>query len=75
MIFLCKTQVYNSLFQLMKADATSFFTQKICESFGFHSEKSIRYHDFLDENGTKIYDTKPPHDFYKVMLKQLPSND
>lgn len=57
--------------QLIKVDATSLFTQKICESFGLIVEKSIRYHDFLDENGKKIYNTESPHDYYKIMTKQL----
>ncbi|XP_057655511.1 arylalkylamine N-acetyltransferase 1-like [Diorhabda carinulata] len=58
-------------FKLMKVDATSFFTQKICDSFGFETIKTIRYGDYLDENGQKIYNTKSPHDYYKVMIKIL----
>ncbi|KAJ8919253.1 hypothetical protein NQ315_003836 [Exocentrus adspersus] len=61
-------------FKLMKVDATSLFTQKISESFGFHVEKSVKYGDYKDADGKKIYDTKSPHDYYKVMVKQLPSN-
>ncbi|CAG9823042.1 unnamed protein product [Phaedon cochleariae] len=60
-------------FKLLKVDATSLFTQRICESFGLTVEKTVRYHDFHDENGRKIYDTESPHDFYKVMVKRLPS--
>lgn len=59
--------------KIIKVDATSLFTQKICESAGFKSIKDIRYHDFKDENGKIIYNTESPHDFYKVMIKELPS--
>ncbi|XP_074033287.1 arylalkylamine N-acetyltransferase-like 7 isoform X3 [Leptinotarsa decemlineata] len=60
-------------FELMKVDATSFYTQKISESFGFTTEVCIKYGDYCDEEGQKIYDTKSPHDFYKVMVKHLAS--
>ncbi|KAG5879467.1 Dopamine N-acetyltransferase, partial [Gonioctena quinquepunctata] len=59
--------------ELIKVDATSFFTQKVCENFGLTTSKSVRYADYLDENGHKMYDTKAPHDFYKVMVKHMPS--
>lgn len=57
--------------QVMKTDATSFFTQKVAESQGFWVEKSVNYHDYKDEQGRKIYDTRPPHLHYKVMAKLL----
>ncbi|CAG9858636.1 unnamed protein product [Phyllotreta striolata] len=60
-------------FKLMKVDATSLFTQKICEAFGLKVIKTVRYGDYKDENGKKIYPTESPHDYYKVMVKQLPS--
>ncbi|CAG9762802.1 unnamed protein product [Ceutorhynchus assimilis] len=58
-------------FKVMKTDATSLFTQKVAESQGFWVEKTLNYHDFKDENGQKIYDTRPPHLYYKVMAKLL----
>nr|CAH7738114.1 unnamed protein product [Callosobruchus chinensis] len=58
-------------FKLMKVDATSLFTQKVCESFGLKVVKSVRYGDFKDDDGKKIYDTQPPHDYYKLMVKEL----
>ncbi|XP_050303266.1 arylalkylamine N-acetyltransferase 1-like [Anthonomus grandis grandis] len=58
-------------FKLMKTDATSLFTQRVAESQGFWVEKSVNYHDYMDENGKKIYDTQPPHLDYKVMAKLL----
>lgn len=54
-------------------DATSLFTQKVAESHGFTVAKSVKYGDYKDENGKKIYDTQSPHDYYKVMIKLLPS--
>lgn len=53
-------------------DATSYFTQKIAESLGYVTIKSVKYSDFKDENGESIYKTESPHDYYKVMLKVLP---
>ncbi|XP_066245464.1 arylalkylamine N-acetyltransferase 1-like [Euwallacea similis] len=58
-------------FKLMKTDATSLFTQKVAESQEFWVEKSVNYHDYKDEQGRKIYDTRPPHFHYKVMAKKL----
>ncbi|KAL1505550.1 hypothetical protein ABEB36_005092 [Hypothenemus hampei] len=58
-------------FKVMKTDATSLFTQKVAESQGFWVEKSVSYHDYKDETGQKIYDTRPPHLHYKVMAKLL----
>lgn len=57
----------------MKVDATSLFTQRISESFGFKVATSVKYGDYKDADGKKIYDTKSPHDYYKVMVKQLPN--
>lgn len=57
--------------QVIKTDATSLFTQKVAESQGFWVEKSVNYHDYKDEQGRKIYDTRPPHLHYKVMAKLL----
>lgn len=57
----------------MKVDATSWFTQKIAESCGLKTIKEVRYKDFKDEEGKIIYNTVSPHDFYKVMVKELPS--
>ncbi|ENN75799.1 hypothetical protein YQE_07651, partial [Dendroctonus ponderosae] len=56
---------------VMKTDATSLFTQKVAESQGFWVEKSVNYHDYKDEQGKKIYDTRPPHLHYKVMAKLI----
>ncbi|EFA02243.1 arylalkylamine N-acetyltransferase 1 [Tribolium castaneum] len=64
-------------FKLVKVDATSLFTQRAAECLGFITEKCVTYGDFKDENGRKIYDTKSPHDYYKVMTKVVSpkSND
>lgn len=64
---------YCLVLQLLKVDATSLFTQKVAESNGFSVEKSVKYGDFKDDNGKKIYDTESPHDYYKVMIKKLSS--
>ncbi|KAF5302793.1 hypothetical protein FQA39_LY01973 [Lamprigera yunnana] len=58
-------------FKVIKVDATSLFTQKICENFGLKAVKSVVYKDFKDEKGKLLYNTKSPHDYYKVMLKEL----
>lgn len=53
-------------------DATSLFTQKVAEKVGLTVVKSVRYSDYKDENGKCIYKTESPHDYFKVMLKELP---
>lgn len=65
--------IFLYFFQLIKVDATSLFTQKICGSFGLVTVKAVRYNDFKDEQGKTLYATESPHDYYKVMIKQLPS--
>ncbi|XP_044749553.1 arylalkylamine N-acetyltransferase-like 2 [Coccinella septempunctata] len=60
-------------FTLLKADATSFFTQKILEKFGFETVKTIVYRDYKDDDGKLIYDTPSPHTTYKIMVKDLTS--
>ncbi|KAF5289848.1 hypothetical protein FQR65_LT10664 [Abscondita terminalis] len=60
--------------KIIKVDATSMFTQKICEKFGLTTAKSVVYKEFKDENGKLLYNTKSPHDYYKVMLKELSSS-
>ncbi|KAK4886860.1 hypothetical protein RN001_003131 [Aquatica leii] len=60
--------------KIIKVDATSLFTQKICESFGLTTVKSVVYKEYKDENGKLLYNTESPHDYYKVMLKELSPN-
>lgn len=55
----------------MKTDATSWFTQKIAESLGMYPIKEVRYADYKDKDGKQIYKTESPHDFYKVMVKEI----
>lgn len=64
-------QHFFVVFQIIKVDATSFFTQKIAESLGYVTVKSVKYSEFYDENGQRIYNTESPHDYYKVMVKVL----
>ncbi|KAK5643624.1 hypothetical protein RI129_007469 [Pyrocoelia pectoralis] len=61
-------------FKVIKVDATSLFTQKVCESLGLTAVKSVRYKDYKDEKGNLLYDVESPHDYYKVMLKELPDH-
>ncbi|KAK9875612.1 hypothetical protein WA026_009410 [Henosepilachna vigintioctopunctata] len=58
-------------FTLLKVDATSFFTQKICTKLGYKTMKSIVYKDIKNENGELIYDVPSPHDTYKIMVKDI----
>lgn len=57
---------------MIKVDATSYFTQKVCESNGLHTVNEINYKKFKDEHGKHIYGkVESPHDYYKIMMKQL----
>lgn len=60
-------------FKLMKVDATSKFSQRCAENLGMKTEKAIRYEDIKDGNGKHPYILEAPHEFYKVMLKELPT--
>ncbi|KAK9693269.1 ANTH domain [Popillia japonica] len=42
-------------FKMIKVDATSYFTQKVCESNGLHTVNEINYKKFKDEHGKHIY--------------------
>ncbi|XP_017778189.1 PREDICTED: uncharacterized protein LOC108563894 [Nicrophorus vespilloides] len=61
----------ESGFKLMKVDATSRFSQRVAESLGMSTAKAVKYSEFKDEKGQSIYSIQPPHEYYKVMIKEL----
>ncbi|XP_065159407.1 uncharacterized protein [Atheta coriaria] len=58
-------------YKLMKVDATSRFSQRVAESLGMITAKAVHYGDFQDENGKHIYQIEAPHEYYKIMIKEL----
>ncbi|KAK9875610.1 hypothetical protein WA026_009409 [Henosepilachna vigintioctopunctata] len=58
-------------YTLLKVDATSFFTQKICTKLGFETIRTVLYKEIKDENGKYSYTTAPPHEAYKIMVKYI----
>lgn len=59
-------------FQVMKADATGLFSQKISSSLGFSTLVEIRYDEFIDaETGYPVFHVDPPHESLKIMFKWI----
>lgn len=59
-------------FQVMKADATGLFSQKITSSLGFNTLFEIRYEDNIDEEtGDPVFAVDPPHESLKIMYKWI----
>ena len=58
-------------FRVVKADATSFFSQKICgEALGMDTLLEIGYEDYKDETtGEPVFNVDPPHKSLRVMYK------
>lgn len=60
-------------FHVMKADATGFFSQKICKSLGFITLLEIPYQDYTEDNeeGVAVFNVDPPHFALKIMFKRI----
>lgn len=59
-------------FQLMKADATGLFSQKISASLGFGTLIEFRYDEFVEETtGCPVFNVSPPHESLKIMYKWI----
>ncbi|XP_037049914.1 dopamine N-acetyltransferase [Bradysia coprophila] len=58
-------------FQLMKADATGLFSQKVSISFGFSPCLELSYNTYTDKQGDPIFKVDPPHDNLKIMYKLI----
>lgn len=59
-------------FQVLKADATGLYSQKISSSLGFNTLVEIRYEDNIDEKtGDPVFAVDPPHESLKIMYKWI----
>lgn len=58
-------------FKLIKSDATSFITYKICAPLGFVVCSEKRFDEYLDANGEQIFHTESPHESNKILCKLL----
>lgn len=62
-------------FQVMKADATGFFSQKICKSLDFITLLEIPYQDYTEEKSNEervaVFNVDPPHFALKIMFKRI----
>lgn len=59
-------------YQVMKADATGLFSQKIICSLGFNTLLEQRYDEYKDEEtGCPVFIVDPPHESLKIMFKWI----
>lgn len=65
---------HNCNYQLMKADATGLFSQRISTSFGFSPCLELPYNTYTDKQGDPIFNVDPPHDNLKIMYKLINQN-
>lgn len=55
----------------MRADVTSFFSQKLFDSFGWQTISEIEYKDYVDTKGVALIRTEHPHLKYELKYKLL----
>lgn len=59
-------------FQVIKADATGLFSQRISSSIGFITLLEIRYDEYLnEETGDPVFNVEKPHESLKIMYKWI----
>lgn len=57
--------------KLMKADASSYYSQKLLDGFGWFTVIEFPYKDYVDENGVSLIRTEAPHLNYQLKCKIL----
>ncbi|KAK6634032.1 hypothetical protein RUM44_004639 [Polyplax serrata] len=57
-------------FQLMRADATALFSQRVFEKYGFTTLKEVSYNEYPSKEAP-LFTVEPPHKSFKLMVKQL----
>ncbi|XP_046382894.1 uncharacterized protein LOC124153643 isoform X1 [Ischnura elegans] len=58
-------------YQLIKADTTGRFSQKMAAQSGLEPIHTVMYDTYRDSDGKVIFPTSPPHDSLKIMVKLL----
>lgn len=57
--------------KVMKADASSFYSQKLLDVFGWQTVIEFPYADYVDEDGVQLMRTKKPHENYQLKYKAI----
>ncbi|KAL3276615.1 hypothetical protein HHI36_011987 [Cryptolaemus montrouzieri] len=65
----------NNGFKLMRIDASSLFTARICEKMNMELISEIPYNSYLDENGLPVFDIPLPHVALKTFILRLPDKN
>ncbi|BET01089.1 unnamed protein product [Nesidiocoris tenuis] len=58
-------------FKIFKTDTTGLFSQRTLLKLGHEPILEKRYEDILSPEGERIFNTSPPHDSFKIMIKVL----
>lgn len=61
-------------FKLIKSDATSLFTQKLCTSLGYKTISEMRFDEYKNDNNEIIFNVEPPHVSTKIVIKEINQN-
>uniref|UniRef100_A0A1B6CV67 aralkylamine N-acetyltransferase n=1 Tax=Clastoptera arizonana TaxID=38151 RepID=A0A1B6CV67_9HEMI len=58
-------------FKLVKYDTTGLFSQRICSVDNYETIYELKYTDYVNESGDPIFIVPAPHEYLKIMIKQL----
>uniref|UniRef100_A0A0A9WWT0 aralkylamine N-acetyltransferase n=1 Tax=Lygus hesperus TaxID=30085 RepID=A0A0A9WWT0_LYGHE len=58
-------------FKIFKTDTTGMFSQKTLLKLGHEPILEKKYEDILSEDGERVFNTSPPHESLKIMIKIL----
>ncbi|XP_044728139.1 arylalkylamine N-acetyltransferase 1-like [Chrysoperla carnea] len=60
-------------FKIFKADATGLFSQRVNESLGCKTILEVKYTDYKDKYDNQVFQVSEPHEYLKIMVKDLSS--
>ncbi|XP_039293310.1 uncharacterized protein LOC111056184 [Nilaparvata lugens] len=66
-----ETVAKDAGFKVFKEDATGLFSQKIAASLGHETVYEMEYSSYTNKDGEIIFNTPPPHNSLKIMVKLL----
>lgn len=66
-----KSISFIALSQVLKIDATGYFSQRISSSMNFDTLSEVLYDNYLNDAGLPIFRVPPPHEKFKIMFKVL----
>lgn len=66
---------YSFRWQVLKADGTGYFSQRVHASAGFEKRYELRYDEYVDENQVPVFSVEPPHESIQILYKCLDVDD